>query len=58
MSRMFGSVGVKARGLVWGLDSMLCELRGGEEGGLPSVAVKCVVIRKHTGSDGGFLDCN
>ena len=28
----------------------------GEESGIPSVAVKCVEIRKNTGGEGGFLD--
>ena len=30
----------------------------GEESGIPSVAVKCVEIRKNTGGEGGFLDDN
>ena len=29
-----------------------------EAGGIPSVAVKCVEIRKNTGGEGDFLDCN
>ena len=28
----------------------------GEAGGIPSVAVKCVDIRKNTGGEGGLLD--
>ncbi len=28
----------------------------GEESGIPSVAVKCVEIRKNTGGEGDFLD--
>ena len=37
------------------------KLRGwsiGEESGIPSVAVKCVEIRKKTGGEGDFLDDN
>ena len=30
----------------------------GEVSGIPSVAVKCVDIRKNTGGEGGLLDCN
>ena len=30
----------------------------GEESGIPSVAVKCIEIRKNTGGEGGFLDDN
>ncbi len=30
----------------------------GEESGIPSVAVKCVDIRRNTGGEGGFLDNN
>ncbi len=30
----------------------------GEESGIPSVAVKCVEIRKNTSGEGGFLDEN
>ena len=30
----------------------------GEESGIPSVAVKCVEIRKNTGGEGDFLDDN
>ena len=47
---------MKARGLTPGL---LLKLRGsstGEAGGIPSVAVKCVDIRKNTGGEGGLLD--
>ena len=27
-------------------------------GGIPSVAVKCVDIRRNTSGEGGLLDCN
>ncbi len=33
-------------------------LSAGEESGIPSVAVKCVDIRRNTSGEGGFLDCN
>ena len=33
-------------------------LSTGEESGIPSVAVKCVEIRKNTSGEGDFLDCN
>ena len=32
-------------------------LISGEVSGIPSVAVKCVDIRKNTGGEGGLLDC-
>ncbi len=40
------------------LQLKLLFLSAGEESGIPSVAVKCVDIRKNTGSEGDFLDCN
>ena len=49
---------VKAPGLTWGLHLILGILRTGEESGIPSVAVKCVDIRRNTSGEGGFLDCN
>ena len=33
-------------------------LSAGEESGIPSVAVKCVDIRKNTSGEGDFLDEN
>jgi hypothetical protein len=33
----------------------LANLRDGEESGIPSVAVKCVDIRRNTGGEGDFL---
>jgi hypothetical protein len=36
----------------------LCFLSTGEESGIPSVAVKCVEIRRNTSGEGGFLDSN
>ena len=34
----------------------LVDLSLGEVSGIPSVAVKCVDIRKNTGGEGGLLD--
>ena len=34
------------------------EDRAGEVSGIPSVAVKCVDIRRNTSGEGDFLDCN
>ena len=33
----------------------LIDLSEGEESGIPSVAVKCVDIRRNTGGEGDFL---
>ncbi len=33
-------------------------LSAGEADGIPSVAVKCVDIRRNTGGEGGLLDSN
>ena len=33
-------------------------LSAGEGSGIPSVAVKCVDIRRNTSGEGGFLDSN
>ena len=49
---------VKSRGLTTGLLWKLCDLSIGGAGGIPSVAVKCVDIRKTTGGEGGLLDEN
>jgi hypothetical protein len=50
--------GVKNHGLTEVLHMKLYGLSTGEESGIPSVAVKCVEIRKNTSGEGGFLDCN
>ena len=42
----------------WGVHLILVDLSAGEESGIPSVAVKCVDIRRNTSGEGGFLDCN
>ncbi len=36
----------------------LFALSGGKESGIPSVAVKCVDIRRNTSGEGDFLDDN
>ena len=43
-------------GLTHELLLKLFPLSIGEAGGIPSVAVKCVDIRKNTSGEGGFLD--
>ena len=49
---------VKSMGSTHKLLSKLFFLSIGEESGIPSVAVKCVEIRKNTGGEGDFLDEN
>jgi hypothetical protein len=49
---------VKTMGLTHGLLLKLLFLSTVEGSGIPGVAVKCVDIRKNTGSEGGFLDRN
>ena len=49
---------VKSLGLTEELQLKLFLLSAGEESGIPSVAVKCVGIRRNTGGEGGSLDCN
>ena len=49
---------VKYLGLTEELQLKLSILSTGGESGIPSVAVKCVDIRKNTGGEGGFLDSN
>ncbi len=45
-------------GLTYGLPLKLPFLSTVEGSGIPGVAVKCVDMRKNTGSEGGFLDRN
>ena len=45
-------------GLTHRLHLKLLFLSEVEAGGIPSVAVKCVDIRRNTGGEGGLLDCN
>jgi hypothetical protein len=47
---------VKAQGSTLGLHLKLLFLSTGEGSGIPSVAVKCVDIRRNTSGEGGFLD--
>ena len=49
---------VKYRSLTPELHPKLLFLSEVEVGGIPSVAVKCVDIRKNTSGEGGLLDDN
>ena len=49
---------VKGWGSTPGLHWKLSGSSAGEVSGIPSVAVKCVEIRKNTGGEGDFLDDN
>ncbi len=49
---------VKSRGVTEELQLKLIFLLVGEESGIPSVAVKCVDIRRNTSGEGDFLDNN
>ena len=49
---------VKGWGSTPGLHWKLPVLSAGEVSGIPSVAVKCVDIRKNTSGEGGLLDGN
>ena len=58
MRRWIFKLVVKYLGLTEELQLKLKILSAGGESGIPSVAVKCVDIRKNTGGEGGFLDSN
>ncbi len=58
MRRRDNKLVVKPLGSTEELHTKLLFLSAGEESGIPSVAVKCVDIRKNTGGEGDFLDCN
>ena len=58
MRRRDSKLVVKYLGLTEELQLKLLFLSAGEESGIPSVAVKCVDIRKNIGGEGDFLDCN
>ena len=58
MRRRDDKLVVKALGLTEELQLKLSFLSAGEESGIPSVAVKCVDIRRNTSGEGGFLDQN
>ncbi len=49
---------MKSPGLTEALHMKLFGLSAGEGSGIPSVAVKCVDIRRNTSGEGDFLDCN
>ena len=49
---------MKSLGLTEELQLKLLPLSVGEESGIPSVAVKCVDIRRNTSGEGGLLDGN
>ncbi len=49
---------VKVCGLTTELLWQLGSLSAGEAGGMRSVAVKCIDIRRNTDGEGGLLDCN
>ena len=49
---------VKSLGLTEELQLKLLILSAGEVSGIPSVAVKCVDIRRNTSGEGGLLDGN
>ena len=58
MRRWKNKLVVKTLGSTEDLQLKLFFLSAGEESGIPSVAVKCVDIRKNTSGEGDFLDCN
>ena len=58
MRRRIGKSEVKSMGLTHELLLKLFLLSIGEAGGIPSVAVKCVDIRRNTSGEGGLLDDN
>ena len=49
---------MKTRGSTSGLHLKLLFLSTGEADGIPSVAVKCVDIRRNTSGEGDLLDSN
>ena len=49
---------VEAPGITRGVHLKLCSWSAGEVSGIPSVAVKCVDIRRNTSGEGGLLDGN
>ena len=55
MRRRDNKLVVKSLGLTEELQLKLLFLSVGEESGIPSVAVKCVDIRRNTSGEGGLL---
>ena len=58
MRRRLDKLVVKSLGSTEELQPKLPNLSAGEESGIPSVAVKCVDIRRNTSGEGDFLDRN
>ena len=58
MRRRDNKLVVKSLGLTEELQLKLLFLSVGEESGIPSVAVKCVDIRRNSGVECDFLDNN
>ncbi len=58
MRRRENKLVLKHLGSTEELQLKLYFLSAGEESGIPSVAVKCVDIRRNTSGEGDFLDCN
>ncbi len=58
MRRRVSKLVVKSLGSTEELQPKLAILSVGEESGIPSVAVKCVDIRRNTSGEGDFLDDN
>ena len=58
MRRREDKLVVKSLGSTEELQLKLYFLSIGEESGIPSVAVKCVDIRRNTSGEGGLLDDN
>ncbi len=56
MRRWYGKSEVKTQGLTLGLLLKLSDWSAGEVSGMPSVAVKCVDIRRNISGEGGLLD--
>ena len=57
MRRRENKLVVKYLGSTEELQLKLYFLSAGEVSGIPSVAVKCVDIRRNTSGEGGLLDC-
>ena len=49
---------MKCKGSTLNVHPILADLSAEEASGIPSVAVKCVEIRKNTSGEGDSLDCN
>ena len=58
MRRRENKLVVKYLGSTEELQLKLYFLIAGEVSGIPSVAVKCVDIRRNTSGEGDLLDCN